>query len=394
MKYVGVAFGAVIAVLFFGISLAMVWQYGMSRSDTDIAGRTMAAFGVVAIFYSMGGFTFSRFLKNGGRDELANIILAGLIAAEGCIIFCELGFHGLNIKSTELKREAQSITVGVNLDQVENARRVIKELRDVPPSAEIEANIKVELARIVKDRWDNKRPLSILANGCDDEKNPYYGECEKVLKLRADLPRAKKFESAQMQVSTTTTDTITEKAPVNAGAEVGADMTGWRTEALSHAQLWFMLGFLAIGRLTTVPVIAMCLSAKKENKTELLPVPLPAPPPVVTVNLSQLPQTAVAAVEASEKPKAIRARQAQKRLAPPQSAIADVEPRIVLNILRDLIDEDRRVYYSEAEALLRNKFDNLSPQKIGRMLAQIGTRSEKRVMRNGRREYYYEVRAA
>ena len=386
MKAVGVLFGGCIAVLFFAISLSMVWQYGLSRSDTDIAGQTMAAFGVVAILYSMGGFTFSRFLKAHGRDEIANIVLAGLLLAEGCIIFCELGFHGLNIKATELRRAAQSIEVGVNQDQIENSRRVIRQLSGVPSAKETQAKIAVELAKVVsKDKWGGDRSLGIETRNCLDEKSELYTRCGTVLKLRADLATAEKFEAAQMAVSTTTSEKLTGKAPVNAGAEVGADMTGWTTDMLSHTQLWFLLGFLAIGRLTTVPVIALCLSMKPEPKAA--PVQTSPAPQVVKIDLSPVTQAAVAAVESAER--APKRKPAQKRLAPPKKK-PNAEPRVVLyELLKDLV-VDGRFYYSDAEARLKVKYGDLSPQMIGRLLGTIATRLEKE-QRGERREYSYRI---
>lgn len=385
MRVVGVIFGCVVAALFAGISLAMVWQYGLSRSETLSASYTMAALGVVAILYSMGGITFSKFLEGFGRKGLAQLALAGVVLAEGAIVFCELGFHGINIKATELRRAAQSIEVGVSQEQVENSRRVIQELRDVRSSKEINADIALELAQTVRNEKSELRPLSIVANGCVDESSPFYAKCGKVLKLRGELARAAKFEAAQVQLGTTTAERLTAKASVNAGAEVGSDMTGFSTAGLSHTQLWFMLGFLMVGRLTTVPVIALCLSLRDEDKHR------PASPSVELSTLRRVEAAPVATIiepDAPPLPPPVK-----RRLAVAKPKEDEIEPAVLRRRLEDLILPGGLLPFPEAKLRIQEMVgESVTPQRASAMLKTISIGEPRRIGRPA--VTYYPVGAA
>ena len=108
------------------------------------------------------------------------------------------------------------------------------------------------------------------------------------------------------------------------------------------------------------------------------------------IDLYPMTQAAISAVEKAEQKRAVKAR---KRLPAPKALPSrpDVEPRLVFNMVRDLIGPDGRLYYSDAETRIKERFGKITPQMIGRMLATIGTRGGRETREGKKREHVYRV---
>ena len=152
----------------------------------------------------------------------------------------------------------------------------------------------------------------------------------------------------------------------------------------------------AFGPMGLVALFELMLAQSAPIPATNLPAPERRPEPVI---LSEVPHAPVATVMEPDEPVLLpKPRPAKKRATAAEDAPTrpDVDPRILISILKDLITEDGRLYYSDAEERLRTRYRGIAKQKIGRMLSTLGTRSDKREKRPGsaKREYYYEVRAA
>jgi hypothetical protein len=255
MRHVlGIGFGLLLALLIAGASLVMVAEYGSSRGDTAMSGYVVAVLGVIAILFSMGGIIWMRRFRHDGRDGIAKLILVGILLAEFYIIPAELGWWAQNIKASEQREKVKSLTARANIAQIEKDQSILDQFKTAREPAEIEAAITTELAKSIELAPGYERSLTYLTKDCKDTASRQYSLCKKVLELRGELETAKKVSRAKIEAGTVTTEDMIVK-PVNAGAEMAAEITGWTKDWLANVIVVIGLLFMACARLTIMPAV-------------------------------------------------------------------------------------------------------------------------------------------